>query len=99
MELPQNVLALIKEYSLPLTRPDWRNRKWISISTIYFEAARKKEKADNTNLYIRFLLNTQNEYQWNQIYYYYYHYGPKHTIIEHGITTEILSCILDHYIK
>jgi len=24
MELPQDVLLLIKEYSMPLTRPDWR---------------------------------------------------------------------------
>ena len=57
MELPQNVLALIKDYSMPLTHPDWRNRKWISISKIYIEAARKKERFDNTNLYIRFLLH------------------------------------------
>ena len=25
MELPDDVVRMIKEYSMPLTRPDWRN--------------------------------------------------------------------------
>ena len=35
--LPANALALIKEYSKPLTPPDWHTRSWLCVGNIYKE--------------------------------------------------------------
>ena len=33
--LPNNVLKLIREYSKPLTHPNWKRRRWIPINKIF----------------------------------------------------------------
>jgi hypothetical protein len=37
MELPDDVLKIIREYSKPVTNPNWRNRKWICVGDLYKE--------------------------------------------------------------
>jgi len=45
MELPDDVLQLIKEYSMPITRPDWRTlhkMTYMEYETAFFFAYRKR---------------------------------------------------------
>jgi hypothetical protein len=44
MELPDDVLAIIRAYSKPLTRPDWRKIKRICMGSLYNEIMQNKNK-------------------------------------------------------
>jgi len=40
--LPYNVLALIREYSKPITRPDWRSLYRLSFKKLYTEVIQRR---------------------------------------------------------
>jgi hypothetical protein len=40
--LPQNALKLIREYSKPLTRPDWKRNPIYKFSLFYYDLIKKK---------------------------------------------------------
>ena len=44
MFLPQRALILIKEYSKPLTRPDWRNIRRLNMGHLYNNIMDNKNK-------------------------------------------------------
>ena len=44
MEFPDDVLAIIRAYSKPLTRPDWRKVKRICMGSLYNEIMKNKNK-------------------------------------------------------
>jgi len=66
MILPDDVLALIKEYSMPLTRPDWR-------SGAYF----KRQLRQNTDYhkYIQYLVMISFRFAPWQLQQYVHHYN------------------------
>ena len=43
MELPQDVLSIIKEYSMPITRPDWKTLHWMTNKHFYLELIKLKD--------------------------------------------------------
>lgn len=44
MELPDDILKLIKEYSMPMTRPDWRKGCYCYRQILYYLKTHKKFK-------------------------------------------------------
>ena len=44
MELPEDVLNLIKEYSMPMTHPRWRNLHVMSNQRYYLELIKLKDR-------------------------------------------------------
>jgi len=69
--LPQNVLYLIKEYSKPQTRPDWKTN--IKLSFIQFYYGIRKEMAKKKVLY-KLHYTIQNGYNNFYVYGYYMRY-------------------------
>ena len=53
MELPEEVLQIIKEYSMPLTRPDWRTLhkmpQHVYKDECFYQAIRKWNSIGETN--------------------------------------------------
>jgi len=47
MELPEDVLKIIKEYSRPLTRPDWKKMHHMPEFTYYVLVAKEYNKSGN----------------------------------------------------
>lgn len=47
MNLPNNVLQLIREYSSPITRPDWRTLCRLSFYSLYSEVIQRRNKKRN----------------------------------------------------
>ena len=97
MQLPRNALALIREYSKPLTPPDWHKRQWLCVGDIYKEIGtyKKSKKYDkHFKLYNQFLINVQNQYAWFNIYDYYLHTTLYFTSIEFDIPIKILQKLL-----
>ena len=43
MELPDDVISLIKEYSMPISRPDWRKLRIMTNQRYYLELMKLKE--------------------------------------------------------
>ena len=43
MELPGDVLSIIKEYSMPLTRPDWKRLHLMTNQRFYLELIHLKD--------------------------------------------------------
>ena len=43
MELPDDVLSLIKEYSMPVSRPDWRKLHIMTNQRYYLELMKLKD--------------------------------------------------------
>ena len=43
MELPSDVLKIIKDYSMPLTRPDWKKIRIMSNQRYYLELIKLKD--------------------------------------------------------
>jgi len=43
MELPEDVISLIKEYSMPITRPDWRKLHIMTNKHYYLEIMKLKD--------------------------------------------------------
>ena len=74
MQLPDDVLAFIREYSKPLTRPDWRSCCLLSNHQLYIclnvELCKHKPLMNQFNtlfLYKRVLTHLKNT-QWGRIY-------------------------------
>ena len=44
MELPEDVLQIIKEYSMPLTRPNWRTLHMMPYYTFKYECSTQNRK-------------------------------------------------------
>ncbi len=66
MELPDDVLTLIREFSKPVTRPDWRMVRPLWGPVLYANLNYLRHKYNN-QLYIRvFSYSTQTE--WARIY-------------------------------
>jgi len=36
MEFPEDIIAIIREFSKPLTRPDWRRLQWMTMVKFHF---------------------------------------------------------------
>ena len=61
MELPDDVIALIRDYSLPITRPNWRQSKPIlSTYQLYLVA---KKKIDESILRTRYNTHYNKHYE------------------------------------
>ena len=61
MELPSDVFALIRDYSLPITRPNWRQSKPIlSTYQLYLIAKKKIENSWRFTRYDALLDNIEN---------------------------------------
>ena len=43
MELPDDVISLIKEYSMPVTRPNWRKLRIMTNQRYYLELMKLKD--------------------------------------------------------
>ena len=68
--LPSNAIALIHEYSRPITPYNWKKRKWICVIDVYRELQKYKNKNNkydkHYNLYSRFIINVQrNHFKFN----------------------------------
>jgi len=98
MILPESAVQIIREYSKPLTHPNWKTRKWICVGDMYNEITSYKNKSEKYDkhytLYRTFTMNVQNEYSWWNIQLYYLKCGLKFTSIEHDIPENILRKIL-----
>lgn len=99
VRLPPNVLALIREYSKPLTPCNWKQRWWLCVGDIYTEIGKYKnskcKKYDKYyNLYVRFRSNVQNNYTWWDIYIFYLKNGIALTSNVFNIKVKILYNIL-----
>jgi hypothetical protein len=44
MELPDDVISLIKDYSIPVTRPDWRKLHIMTNQRYYLELMKLKDE-------------------------------------------------------
>lgn len=97
--LPANALALIKEYSKPLTPPDWHTRSWLCVGNIYKEIGKYKitnpaKYYNNFKLYSLFRNNVQNQYTWWVIYMFYLKNGSKLTSTVFNINIKVLYDII-----
>lgn len=70
--LPSNVVALIYEYSRPITPCNWKKRKWICVIDVYKELQKYKNKNNKYDkhyeLYSRFIINIQRGMSFSNIY-------------------------------
>jgi len=66
MEFPEDIIKLIKDFSMPITRPDWRNGCWF-----------KRQLRHNTNYhkYILYLVMISFRFQPWQLQQYVHHYN------------------------
>lgn len=96
MNLPPRALALIYEYSRPLTPPDWRVRKWICVGDLYQEIKKIRIMKEDRRymLYKRFMHNTQNNYEWLELYTYSMNHGLNNTSNEYGIKLKVCYDII-----
>jgi hypothetical protein len=97
--LPSNALALIHEYSRPITRPDWRERKWICVGDMYKEITNYKNVSTKYdiyyNLYNCFNKNVQGNLCWSHLYSCVLTMGLKNAAEECGITEHVLKKLIN----
>jgi hypothetical protein len=97
MNLPTRALALIREYSKPMTRPDWRDRQWICVVDLVKDIARLRiTKPDKRfKLYKRiFMGNMQNGFGGVELYLSTLENGIHATSIVSGINEKILRYLV-----
>ena len=71
MELPQDLLPLIKEFSMPITRPDWR-----SIHIMTLDVYRNSYRSEVRKRYIKITNGKSIEYKrMFQLYHYSHFFG------------------------
>ena len=58
MELPEDVLRIIHEYSKPLTRPNWRTLHKFRISDFYYQVTKK------THIHVVDTIRLEANQQW-----------------------------------
>jgi hypothetical protein len=77
MNLPTRALALVCEYSKPVTRPDWRKLNRLPLYKLYGEIMKKKQ--NNTWIYSsvfqKFVYDIQRGNTWSDLYGYSELYG------------------------
>lgn len=73
--LPSRALCLIREYSQPLTRPDWRQSK--PIITHYELYLHVKYTTNDYTKIKRIILNNIHQTEWHKMYFYIKYLGPK----------------------
>ena len=96
MELPDDVLQLIREYSKPVTNPNWRNRQWICVGDLYKDALRKRNtNFTNYMLYTKFVHHVQNNIRWHEIYYFTCKYGIEETSKFYDIKLKVCHDIIN----
>ena len=76
MLFPSHVLRLIREYSLPITRPDWRKSKpIISTYRLYTLIRRRRMMSAEYKIHYIMLLNNIEKTAWYYTYNFIQHYG------------------------
>ena len=66
MELPGDVLQIIKEYSMPTTRPDWRSLHLMTSERFHLSAAQTINRTFPQSV---FEMVQQNGFKYNMEYY------------------------------
>ena len=69
MELPNDVLQIIREYSKPVTRPDWRRLNRLPLYKLYDEIMEKKQNMrwNYTPLLRMFVYDIQRGNFWSDL--------------------------------
>ena len=100
MELPDDVLQIIREYSKPVTHPNWRNRKWICVGDLYKDISRRHCRfIYKFPIYKQFVLHVQNDKFWMDLYYCREEYGSIEGACEHhGIKLKVYHDIMGYRI-
>jgi hypothetical protein len=97
MNLPFNALALIREYSRPVTRPDWRNLNRLPLYKLYKEIMCKKNtKWNYGKIFQVFIIHIQRGFTWSELDTYAKLYGIKICSEISGIQYKELEKILIH---
>ena len=95
MNLPPIALALIREYSKPLTRPDWRKLNRLPLYKLYIEIMNKKNTSWNYRRVMQiFIFNIQRGINWSDLHVYSNIYGIKKCSEKFGIQYNELEQIL-----
>ena len=92
MELPDDVLQLIREYSKPVTNPNWRNRQWICVGDLYKDILRQDIYDTPRNkiiLYQRFINNVRNDNHWDDLNEFRKQYGMNELSKCYGINIKV----------
>jgi hypothetical protein len=97
MNLPIRALTLIRDYSKPMTLPNWRDRQWICIVDLVKDIARLKvtKTGKRFKLYKRlFMRNMQNGFGSVELYLSTLENGIHATSIASGINEKILRYLV-----
>ena len=95
MNLPSNALVLIREYSRPITRPDWRKLNRLPMYKLYKEIMRKKNTSwDYAKIFQIFIIDIQRGFTWSELKIYAQMYGMKVCSELSGIQYKELEQIL-----
>ena len=68
MEFPDEILAIIKEFSRPVTRPDWRHLHRLTSLDLHIDIARKVSWNCPTVI-MRFAASSPGDYIFNIIFF------------------------------
>jgi hypothetical protein len=88
MEFPPEILRIIREYSLPVTCPDWRKSKPIITTYQMFLLAEQKNNYVTSNLYERLfdhILETEWFYMYKTILAYGFDMYKRHYFNKYGV--------------
>jgi len=98
--LPQNVIAIIKEYSKPLTRPDWKTKPKMTLKEFYNNILKHMyDDQYNSIKTFRYLPSRSivnmlsfvlNEKSITNIKFYVNIYGPEYIINAYNISPDII---------
>jgi hypothetical protein len=96
MELPDDVLSIIREYSKPLTRPDWRRLNRLPMYVLYKEIMENKNKPrwNYSTVLMKFVINIQQGQTWSELFRYAQRYGMEECSQQYGIQINVLQNIL-----
>jgi hypothetical protein len=97
MELPEDVLQLIREYSKPMTHPNWRNRQWICVGDLYKDILQKDiitTPIRRIMLYQQFIINVHNNNCWWDLYVFKKKYGIAEMSKFYGIKPKVCDIIM-----
>ena len=96
MEFPDDILRIIREFSRPLTRPDWRTLNRLPLQNLYHEIMEKKNRPNwkYTTILLCFVYDIQRGKRWNDLYDYAVMYGVQQCSEKYGIQYSVLYSIL-----
>ena len=97
MELPDDVLQIIREYSKPVTRPDWRTLNRLPLYKLYDEIMEKKQNGrwNYTPLLRMFVYDIQRGNCWSDLYRYCNLHGIKACSQHFGIQYDELVHLMN----